>query len=162
MYFLFLKFFILLNLANASSDCPLDLTQLNGALDPKSPKIQKMNPGKLVDYHFIESALLKNGWTVSFREGGCAHYGMIFTYEKETFSLPKSKKRRLAYVKELLNGTPMKDEDANRIFHGAIDKAKGSKDQFEDEQLKLPCGDATCLLDLSDQKVIKIIYDFAL
>jgi len=162
MLFAIFKLVITLSLVFANNDCLLDHSNLNGALDLNSPKVKEKIPGKLVEYHFVESVVLSSDWKVTFREGGCAHFGMVFTFEKNQFSFPKAKKLRLKFVDRLLEETPVLDRDVVRIFRKAIKRASSTKEQFENGILELPCGDAFCQVDVSDPKVIKLAYDFPL
>ncbi len=161
---------LLLNLAVAQNECAADISQYTqeglkkrvSLFKEKSNKIEKAFPSQVANYHFEDKVLLKNGIEVTFSIGGCAHYGYTFIFKGKEITKVKNNemlKRAERLLRNLeLNQNSEKDELLNAIAEAiklkTVEEQKG--------MIKLPCGEAYCLLQDHGNQEIKIGYDFQL
>lgn len=146
----------------AADDCTLDIDAIKGVLDRSSKDIKTFHPGKIHDRSFSESMLMKKGWKVTYETGGCAHIGLSFTYEDFALKPLIEKSVIIETATKLLNETPTLNATNLSILKNALIEAKTSNDKLVDKQLRLPCGDANCAVEISEKNKLKISYDFAL
>ncbi|MGZ3704257.1 MAG: hypothetical protein ACXVC4_20875, partial [Bdellovibrionota bacterium] len=138
---------------------------LHSALDAKALKSaspEKRDESKKI---LVQTGTLKTGEKVKFQAGGCAH--LVYSFE---FNGAKYKRIRAANAysaaEKLLASTPVTktNSDKKKILLEALKagEKRGTYPQQEPAVYKLPCGDATCLLDIHAAKQITISYDMAL
>ncbi len=155
----------------SATECAADISQYTEAglkkrksiFDPKGKNTAQVLPSKLMDVHFQDEALLKDGTKVTYVVGGCAHYDYGFTFQGPKIA-KVADNQKIARAEKLLKNLELLENGEQSQLLGALKDAKAQKPANLDPQteINLPCGDANCTLqDQGDQKV-SISYDFAL
>jgi len=145
------------------ADCVLNPASIVPVLDAQAPGLQSYSGGKRDGTTLVESALLSGGTHVTFEIGGCAHLGYSFTYEGGAMPAPSEKAGWIGLAQQRLAATPVRQGSRQKQeLLEALEKAKSASDKFENGRLSLPCGDATCTLEVSGEGRLKLGYDFAL
>ncbi len=140
--------------SSAQEDCTLNPEAIKGVLKGGESKREK--------HSVTETLTLKSGVKITYMAGGCAHYAYSFMFEN--FGKAKLSDRGviLALSAKLLNETPVTERRNRDLLLNSIKEAGNTKDKISDQELRLPCGDANCAIDLREAGKIKVGYDFAL
>ena len=158
-----------LSTLNAADDmeCALAMDALVGEFDKKSERVASYKSNGIDNRHYSELVTLKNGLSIEYSVGGCAHYAFSYTFRNSGFSASGDWKKDFAFIISLLQQAPEKNGDPplssvlidlmnKEINSDKFDKSAG-KDHYN-----INCGDAFCSVDYSDPNNIIVDYDFAL
>lgn len=137
----------------AQDDCTLNPEAIKSVL--KGAKVERQK-------HGLKEWLKLKDFKVTYETGGCAHYAYSFTYEAFGKVSLTDKKTAIDTALKFLNSTPVTNTNNRDRLIGVLKEAAISKNVLEDKRLSLPCGDAHCDLDLSEQGKLRVGYDFAL
>lgn len=151
------------NESTKSEDCTMNFTEFNSPLDSTSKGFKRIEAenrneaGKVL----IQKAILRSGEQLDFSGGGCTHTTYSFTYSDLNDKAPEVN-QQVDLALKLLKKTPS-NHNVKAILMAALINAKKQPLKADaKDNVKLPCGDATCVLTSDGITELRISYDFAL
>lgn len=142
-------------------NCVFNFANYQSPLDAKAAAYKSLEKANkdMSRRLLTQTAVLKNGVKLDFSSGGCAHHSFTYTFNQTRGVEGKSDFDRAIH---LLNKAPDNEGNA-RLLIGALEDAR-RKNVKKSAQgtYDLPCGDATCILDVSQKNRVQLTYDFAL
>jgi hypothetical protein len=140
--------------------CVFNFKAYVSPLDNKTKAYKTLDVEKKDDTRKIltQIAILKTGEKLEFTGGGCAHHSFTYTYTNLRFKSGKDFDRAIG----LLQNSP-DNEGNSKLLIGALQDAMRKDVKKKPEgTYELPCGDATCILDVAQKDRLQISYDFPL
>lgn len=149
--------------AQADEPCSLDFAQFKSPLDSGSKEFKSVQPEKRDQEKRVvtQAATLKSGERVEFTGGGCAHIGYTFTFSNVK-GVNKDPARNLRLALALLEKTPAEPAKKDPLVNALKEALKKELNANGGSSVALPCGDASCDLEVQGKGALAITYSFAL
>lgn len=148
------------------TDCTLQLEGIHGALEHGSPLLREyraVDQRHAPERRFSESAVLRDGTTVTFETGGCTHIAYELTYGHLGAHQTKTAHAMLALGLALIAKTPFRADFPHAALWGhRLQAAQAHPAPLQNGTITLDCGDATCALRMLPTGQLTLEYDFAL
>ena len=139
--------------------CVFNFKDYQSPLDKQVKNFKSLTPAvKDMSRNLLtQTAVLKSGEELQFSSGGCAHHSFTYTYTGVKIG-GSDFQRAIA----LLEKTPDNEGNAKLLIGALQDAQRKETPKKASNTYDLPCGDATCILDVSQKNRVQITYDFAL
>lgn len=149
--------------ALAEEACTLDFAQFKSPLIAEDKAFRKIGPEKRDQENrtVSQAGTLKSGETVEFKGGGCAHVGYTFTFGNVK-GASKDPAKNLRLATQLLAKTPGGGEKKAILVKALEDAIQKGANANGGSSLALPCGDASCDIEVLGAGKLAISYSFAL
>lgn len=156
--------FILCSVAALAEEaCTLDFSKFHSPLISEDKAFRKIGPEKRDQENrtVTQAGTLKSGETVEFKGGGCAHVGYTFTFSGVK-GAAKDPAKNLRLATALLAKTPGGGEKKAVLVKALEDALAKGASANGGSSLALPCGDASCDIEVLGPGKLAISYSFAL
>lgn len=140
--------------------CVFNFKEYESPLDNKTKAYKTLDVEKKDEARKIltQTAVLKTGEKLEFTGGGCAHHNFTYTYTNLRFKSGKDFDRAIG----LLEKSPDKEGNSKLLIGALQDAMRKEVKKKPEGTYELPCGDATCILDVAQKDRLQISYDFPL
>lgn len=161
----FLSPFISIN-ANANEDCSYDLASAKSPLDVKASSVKQSSAVKLSkkENTITQSLSLKDGATITYKEGGCEHLTRTYVFELGSIPANPTANEALSLAVKLVASVPItqeeKDSGPSELFSKALLLAKKKKAKLTNKKINLPCDGADCTLSLTKEHQLALSWSF--
>lgn len=141
------------------SGCIFNFQEYQSPLDKKVKFYKSLEPAKkdMTRNLLTQTAILKTGEELQFSSGGCAHHSFTYTYLGV-----KNGGNDFDRAISLLEKSPDNEGNAQLLMDALKDAKKKEVQKKSNNTYDLPCGDALCILDVSQKNRLQLTYDFAL
>lgn len=140
--------------------CVFNFKEYESPLDNKNKGYKSIDIAKkdMSRNLLTQNAVLKTGENLEFTSGGCAHHSFTYTYTNLRMKSGNDFDRAIG----LLEKTPDKEGNAKLLIGALQDGMRKDVKKKPTGTYELPCGDATCILDVSQKDRLQLTYDFPL
>ena len=148
----------------SDTECILDKAAIKPALLVNKDDSEGFHTITRKSRQLSESLQLKNGMTIEFSVGGCAHYGYSFRFINIPQQITQNNKNPVDIALAVMDQVSLQadQEHLKSSFKETLKNALKTPQEMTDGSIFLECGDAICTLDVENNGNLSLNYDFPL